>query len=552
VPTFDISAPDGKKFRVEAPEGATAQDALARVMRQQAQKSAPSFSESAGDFFKSIPRGIVQGMGATLSATGQSTMAEGAADPEMVKDIPTPAQATDILEKNVTGDLHKPTTRAGRFGETTGEFLGNPLSYVGPGGPITKGVMAVTGALGSEAGGQMFEGTNAEPYARIIGGIIGGTAPRAAARTITPNPISVERQGLVDTLRSEGIEPTAGQATGSRALRYAESELGQMPGSGGAREKAVDRISSEFTRAALKRVGEDADRATPEVVDRAFTRIGSEFDRLAANNKATIDQQYAQDILKAQDEYNHLFVDPFKKPMVQAVVDQAFNQMAKSRTMDGEVYKAVRSRIERMRRGQKQDPEMSMFLAEVRDAMDGLMERSIAKANPSDLGAWRDVRNQYRNMLVIETAMAGGGEQVAQGVVTPAKLRQAAVGQDKRGYVRGRGDFTDLSHAGNAILAPLPESGTAARGALTGISAGLGAAGGAALGHGAAVDVPAAIAGSFAPGVAGRFLLSDLGQQYLKNQALTHVLEGMPSASSSALRGGLVADMALDRGSAAP
>lgn len=525
MPQFEVTGPDGARYRVDAPEGATEAQVLERVKRQ------ATTADPAGvaDFFKSIPRGILGGLSETVSAGGR------AAEIEMGQEesVPGKEETRSLLEKNVTGDLHKPETRAGRFGETVGEFLGNPASYIGPGGPAIKAATAATGGLGSEALGQILEGTSAEPYGRIIGGMLGATAPRAAVRTITPNPVSPQRLEAVNRLRAEGIEPTAGQITGSRALRYAESELGQAPGAGGARERAATRVDDGLTRAALARVGEVADRATPEVVDRAFTRIGGQFDALAARNQATYDAQFVQQLLDAQNNYNQLVSVSQRAPVVENMVNDALGRLSRSRTLEGDVYQSTRSRLERMRRNTK-DPEVNMALAEMRDAYDNLMERSLTAANSPDLGAWQEVRRQYRNMLVIETAATGAGEKVAEGVITPAKLRQGAVAQDKRGYVRGRGDFSGLAHDANQILTPLPESGTGARVLMSAIPGVLGSAGAAGLGHGGYESVLAGILGTMAPGAAGRFLHSAPVQRWLANQRLAALLARLPSASRSA------------------
>lgn len=482
-----------------------------------------------GDFFASIQRGVLSGLASTASAGGQ------AAEIEMGQpvDVPSGPETTDIIEQNVTGELPKPQRMTGRFGETVGEFIGSPASYVGPGGLPAKIATTVTSALGSEALGELTAGTAAEPYARLVGAVLGGQAPRGGLKAAAGMEIPAERQAALATLRGEGVTPTAGQATGSRALHFAESQLGDLPGAGGAATAANERTLEEFTRASLRRVGEDADRATPEVVDRAFTRIGRQFDDLAARNSAVRDRQFVKEILDAQAEYQSLVPEGMRKPVVDKLIEDALSKVAKNQTMAGEEYKALRSRIERVRRSSGNDPELRITLAEIRDAMDNLMERSIAATNPSDSGAWREVRNQYRNMLVIERAVSSAGESAAQGIVTPAKLRQGVVSQDKRSYARGAGEFADLARSGEAILKPLPSSGTSERLAVMGIPAATAAT----LSGGSPYAIPAVLA----PGIGGRLLLSRPVQRYLMGElpgqaAASELLEQMPDAASTALR----------------
>jgi hypothetical protein len=100
----------------------------------------------------------------------------------------------EILEKNVTGPLHRPEGRAGKFGASAGEFLGNPSSYVVPGSLPFKVGMAALGGLGSEAGGQLGEGTPLELPLRFFGGVLGGlgAAKVASASKVKPPTGAVE------------------------------------------------------------------------------------------------------------------------------------------------------------------------------------------------------------------------------------------------------------------------------------------------------------------------------------------------------------------------
>ncbi len=495
----------------------------------------PSLSRSASDWATSFIRGLSKG---TIGLAGlPGDVAQAVLEKGHELGVPRPpeggvrafprgspfATSEEIVEKvgdkgrNATGKFleGKPETLGGKYAQSVGEFV--PGMVGGPSGVVRKGIQAVAGGIGSEAAGQVAQSIapNHETAARVLGSIGGQSVPGIVKKAITPFPITQERKALVDTLRKEGVEPTAGDVSGSKTLKYAEHALGDAPGAGGKYHAAREDISDKYTRAALKRIGEDADRATPEVMERAATRIGKKFDDLSARNSAKPDMQYASELLKAQQDYDHLFVDPLKKPIVSKVVENAINHIQKG-TMDGETYQAQRSMLERMRRGYKSDPEVSGFLAEVRDALDGVMERSIAKNNLSDLGAWKEVRNQYRNMLTLERVAAKGG--AAEGSISPAALRQAAVTTGgRKAYAQGKGDFGDLARAGDAILKPPPTSGTAERAFLHAVPAAVGA-GLAGTMSGAPEALPAALAGLAAPGVVGRGIMSRPAQEYLKNQ----------------------------------
>lgn len=126
------------------------------------------------DFFQSIPRGVLRGLANTASASGN------AAQIEMGQPITGPSgpEGTSLLEQNVTGNLPQPQGMAGRFGASIGESLGNPGSYIGPGGLPLK----IGGAILSGAGGQAGEETGL-PGGRFLGSLAGGVT---AAKTLGP------------------------------------------------------------------------------------------------------------------------------------------------------------------------------------------------------------------------------------------------------------------------------------------------------------------------------------------------------------------------------
>jgi hypothetical protein len=239
-------------------------------------------------------------------------------------------------------------------------------------------------AVASEAAGQLAEGSKYEGVARVAGAIGGAYAPRAAVRTITPFPATPERAAATQVLRNEGVRSvTAGQRTGSHALGHFEAEHG------GARyADAIDRQGEEFTRAVLRRAGENADRATPEVVDRAFTRLGTEFDDLQARSQTPFDQQLQDDMLGVVTDYQSIV--PQQAPIVEGMMNRIADIAAQNGgRLTGEAYQTARSQLERMARGAQSQPETATALREMREALDDAVERGLA---PADVDRWRDAR----------------------------------------------------------------------------------------------------------------------------------------------------------------
>lgn len=379
------------------------------------------------------------------------------------------------------------------------------------------------------------------PVADMVGQVagfgLGAGALELGRKLITPNPMTPQRAAIAKALQDEGIDLTAGQATGNKRLQYMESELGADVA-----QEFMERQGDQFTNAALDRIGVSAPRATPEVLDRAYRDIGSEFDRLAANSSVPVDQPFMADLRATVDTYNDL-LEGSAAPAVQKYVDEIFDHAANSPPgqpmLTGEQYQSLRSRIGAdMRRTSK--PELANALGDIQSSLDDAVERYLAVASPDDIPAWKEVRNQYRNFLVIEKAAAGAGENAALGILSPAQIRNAIVQQSKRGYVRGMGDFADLARNATAAMSPLPNSGTVPRLKANGLVTSIPAIAGTVLGGAAGGGHPlAAIAGGAAgavvPGQVGKAMLSPLGRRYLTNQAI------LPGQGYSGNAGNLVA-----------
>lgn len=380
---------------------------------------------------------------------------------------------------------------------------GDIQSFMQAGAAGPPGSREVTQAAIPAAAEIAMQATPLGPESRIAKAAIAGKSV-----------ISAERQSAVDILKNEGIEVSAGQARGSQPLRTAESALGTAPLSGDVATEQFNRQMRQFTRAVLNRVGENSDRATPEVIDRAFDRMGNEFDRL---EKFPIvpDEQFANEIAQAKNDY-FAKTSPYSRSEYLSDIGNRMAMYAhKGMEMPGEVYKSARSQLTRLRRGVG-DPVMKETLNKYIEALDGAAERTLVEDNPAALTEWKKVRRQYRNMLVIEKALPAG-ETGAEGLITPAKLRQAALAQDKRSFRRGKSDFSDLALAGEQLLTPVRTSKTSERANALAMPAEIGAAI-AALLSGNLPIAGGATAALLGPGVGGRILMNPRVQEFLKRQ----------------------------------
>lgn len=522
MPRFEVEQ-GGKRYEVEA---ASPEAALEAVQSMQggglaAAAGATSPQEApftVGGMAKSIGSGAVRGLSALAGMKGDLDTLVGAGLDRILPPAaespsplsPTSREVLGAVEQNVTGPLYQGKNTLEKYGGTIGEFLPNAVGGLA-GLPRRLATRTVAPAVGSEAAGQATEGTALEPYARLGGAMAGGAAPTLARRAITPFPITPERQKMVDTLRGAGVNPTAGQVTGRDRLKAFEQELG-----GHTFQGQQERISEEFTQAVLKKAGVNAKRATPEVVNDAFTRIGADFDALAARTAVPIDRQLQTDLIDVVMDYRATTgaVAPGVEQMVRRIAQVAGQNGG---VLQGRAYQNIRSKMGEWIK--KADGPTQMAFRDLQEALDDAVERHMSLG---DRQAWREARRQYRNLLVVERAVTGAGADVAMGGIPPHLLRQASVGQNRRAYARGRHEYSDLGHSGQALLNTPPRSGTPERLAVRGVPAGISATVGGAIGGtlDPTMVLPGAIGGAALPYLMGKGVMSKPMQGYLGNQLL--------------------------------
>jgi len=370
------------------------------------------------------------------------------------------------------------------------------------------------------------------------GAVVGGAVPVAAraigagiSRAVSPMPVSAERQAMIGVLEREGVPLTAGQRTGSIPLRYAESILGDAPFAGGPKARVMEAQGEAFTEAAMRRMG-GAGRATSDNMASNYDRIGQQFQQLSARNTMQADPQLGRDLGSVLNGYEFTTLPAEQKKIVGDLVSDLVERIRQNGgSLPGEAYQAFRSNWSKTA-NQNRGSAFGDAMRGLRDAIDNNMMRSIS---PEDAGAWQVARREYGNWKDLAKAAGGAGENSAQGLVSPQALRSAvASGPNKEAFVRGEGDFAELARAGNAIMTPLPNSGTAQRNLMTGIAGG---SGGTMLAGGGDPLMAAIV--SLGPSVFGRALWSGPVQRYLSNQTISPAArQAIEARVRAALQGG--------------
>lgn len=476
---------------VEFPDGMT-DEAISAAIKTNLAAPQPEKSSPVGDFFKSIPRGLAAGFNTAGSALARATQGEMGQE----VDAPLPAEGLAIMEKNVTGPMHKPEGRAGKYGEAIGETLGNPASYVGPGGLPLKLATGVTSAAGGELGDELG-GTKG----RIAGALLGAMAPGTARGAITPFSTSPRQMELVKTLEDRGIPLTAGQRTGSPVLQATENKIGNTPGTGFAADRIADEGAGQFTQAVMGDLGQPG-MATKVNLQAAKDRIGDVFNDLSARNTLSTDAKIASDLIKTSNRYDAV-LDANQKPIFNKLLSDITDKLAAG-GMTGEEYQIARSQLGGKARGlQITDPESAKAFKGMQKALDDAMERGLSDA---DKPAWRKARDEYGRLKDVEGAVPKDGPALVEGTIDPAALnRSISSGKDASAAARGQLPYSDLAEAGAGVMTP-PQRAALSSPTLSGM----------------ALGIPSAIA--------GRLMMSGPAQSYLGNQVFASPMPGGSNA----------------------
>jgi hypothetical protein len=183
MPTYSIDGPGGKTYSIDGPEGATREQVIAKIKERLAEQNSPS---AAGEFFKGVGRGVSNVAGAVAETlTGknirEATSDLGAALSGDKEPKITPPYSAGVnkrlgLDPNPDADFRQ------RVAGSIGEAVADPLTYLGPGGPLLKAGGAVLGAAGGEGAGSVAKEFDLpELPARVVGGFLGGHAAGRAA-----------------------------------------------------------------------------------------------------------------------------------------------------------------------------------------------------------------------------------------------------------------------------------------------------------------------------------------------------------------------------------
>lgn len=300
-----------------------------------------------------------------------------------------------------------------------------------------------------------------------IGEKIGQGVGRVAQPT-RPAEISQTQRLANEAADRLGVKLSAGEASGNRALKWAESASADMPIASGMATRRVTANQKAMNQAVLRQLGQSGDEITEGVLAKARTDIGGEYDRILAPAKITLDNSFRQEVkaIGGSKVMRQLSKD-MHGDSVGAMLDQFRNMPQGKIKVSGEWFQQNKSALDDAVRSAYQTGQTgkARALEQFEKALDRAAMRSLPDA---DKAAYKAAQKQWATLRGLEA-----GKVVENGNVMPGRLNSYLETRYKGAYKEGKikGDVADVARLG-LVLRGLPQSGSTPRAVYSGMAGG--------------------------------------------------------------------------------
>jgi len=452
MPDFIITSPDGQKFRIHAPDGATA-DQLPDFGAPE--KKAPPETSTFLDTVKGALKGAAKGFGEFMAGGGQSEadVMNVAGTGDRMEGVPT--------QESVAAVVPPSKTIPGRIAESVMEVGANPASWLGPGSVAGKAAANVV----SGTAAQLAEEAGGGAVGRFAAGTLAPASlavPRAVAKAIAPKPVSPAIEKLLARLRAEGIEPTAGDVRDSKSVRFME-EQGDYPLGAKSYSRNIDKVARQVGKAASKFMGANDEVMDAPVFNSTKRRLQNKMDDIAAKLPWKPDAVFENDVLKIIGDLQTEGLPESTVTRVKAQIENVVNAMQVSagqgrKDIKGSTYQALTRKDTPLSRAMDDpDPNVAYYANRLRDAIDENVERT-ANAPGTRAGVGRrklfdemkEARKQWYAMLVLSKSVDD------RGYLNLAKLRQNLTNtpDNKWNWAANRTDLHQFGRDLRAVIKP--------------------------------------------------------------------------------------------------
>lgn len=466
---YEVTSPDGKKFIVSAPEGATQEQVLAYAQQNMPtsstadvpQAARKGLSDHATDYAKwwaegarDAVMGRVKGaadIGSTLLSPLGYLKDKVMGNASSMSDLVTgqKPQTSNEQRRASLDNFFKDNADPNSVNFKTGELMSNLGGTGGVGSVLAKGARFLGGgaplaekiATGLETGGFRLGGAPAETVAgkfgeqairagtgATVGGasaglvnpndsgagsIIGGVTPgaiqvAAKAGQSVASQVSPQVAALYQKAKDLGIDIPVDRIVNSRPMNALASSLNYVPLSGraGTEQKMYDQLNTALSRT----FGQESTNVTA-ALRKANTDLGQKFESTLSQNGVKVDQQFLDDLVAKSELAKNELGDEGAR-IINKQIDLILEKADKSTVIDGQTAYNIKKTLDRI--GNRNSNEA--FYA--KDLKKSLMEALNRSLGAEEAAAFATTRRQYGNMLELEKLASNG----AEGGISVARL----------------------------------------------------------------------------------------------------------------------------------
>lgn len=290
--------------------------------------------------------------------------------------------------------------------------------------------------------------------ATTLGSVVGGGAIPSVYGASKPliEPATASLASLArDTY---GIPIRGGQISESPSINYLDAVLKTKPFSGYG--KNVSEQHGAFNREVAKAIGEDADKVTPEVMANAKTRLGQNYEDIAANTTLKLDDSLGKDFMRIAEDASSVLA-PNERSIIHSQLGNILDKAKGAGEIDGKTFQTILRTGSPLDRATKSaDSNVRYYAGQIKQALlDGMGRHA-----PEDMQSLlKSTNSQYKAMKTIEDLV----EKSPTGDISPALLMGAVRKSYPNMAYGGGGRLADLARIGQKFLKDMPQSGTQPR-----------------------------------------------------------------------------------------
>lgn len=290
------------------------------------------------------------------------------------------------------------------------------------------------------------------------GGAAGGTLGVGLGRAAQPfrAAASETRDAAIAAAKELGVTLTPAEITGSRALKWSQAALDDLPIAGAIGTARRSGNAQALNRAALKDIGENGVEITDKVLSGARSKIGGKYEDAFKAERVQLFDGTVNKLGQIEDEALR-FLPPDQARVVSARIQEVIGKVEQDGALPGLAYQKWRASAK------SANGDINHYLKQVKGAVDEAASASIAT---DKMALFNEANKQYASLKTLET---GNVVDRATGNVMPKQLDNALASRYKDAYREGKltGELPKVAKAGS-LLREMPQSGTAPRLAYTG------------------------------------------------------------------------------------